>query len=133
MPTYLGWVVATMPTSPPSPASLEVIKNGLSAAVTSPFTGQQQINDWSAGFRELSVSYAAMSQANGQLWAAFFDSLNGVSGVFQFATGVAALFPNELTTDGTTPRYWRLKAPQVHWTIKQGLIYGVTFECREAI
>jgi len=74
-----------------------------------------------------------MSKANGQIWAAFFAACNGTDSVFKLPAGWCANYPVELTTDGTTPRYWRLRSNQVHWTIKIGKIYGITFELREAM
>ncbi|MGA2270329.1 MAG: hypothetical protein ABSH44_17795 [Bryobacteraceae bacterium] len=132
MSTYLGWTVVSMPTSPPAPASLEFAHNAIAGANTNPFTAQQQVYDWQANWKEASVSMASMTAAQGALWAAFIESCDGVANVFQFLSGVCALFPNELTTDGTTPRYWRLKVNKVQWTIKGGKIYGLTFEIREA-
>jgi hypothetical protein len=132
MSTYNGWTVVTMPTSPVAPASLEPAINAIGGSTTNPFTGQQQTYDFSASFMEISVSMPSMTKAQGQVWAAFFASCDGTQNVFTFPSNVVALFPAELTTDGTTARYWRLKANQVKWTIKTGQVYGITFECREA-
>ena len=132
MATYLGWTIVSLPTSPPCPASLEPAHNAIEGANSNPFNAQQQTYDWQNNWKELSVSMPAMNAAQGQAWASFFESCDGISNVFQFASGVCSLFPNELTTDGTTPRYWRLKKNSTQWMIKKGKIYGVTFECREA-
>jgi hypothetical protein len=132
MPTYNGWNVVTIPAVPAAPASLEVVKNALVAANTNPFTGQQQIQDWQAGFYELSVSMQPMSSSAGQAWVTFLTSLEGMAGVFQFPSAICAQFPKELTSDGTTPRYWRLKSNSAKWSIKRGSIYYFVFEIREA-
>jgi hypothetical protein len=138
MSTYLGWTVVIMPAlttlagTPVVPASMEFADNPTVAATTSEFTKQQQTNDFVATYLEGSVSYASMSKAQGQLWAAFIRSCHGTANVFTFPAGLCALFPVELTTDGTTLRYFRLKATPPHWTIKTGQIYSITFECREA-
>jgi hypothetical protein len=53
--------------------------------------------------------------------------------VFQFPSPVCAAFPELYMADGTTPRYWRMKQNQVKWSIKVASIYGISFECREAM
>lgn len=131
MPTYLGRNVVVMPSSPVAPASLEFAVNGVSADTVSTFSGQLQTFDWNAKWYEASVAFGAMASTDGQAWAAFFESCHGSAGTFIFPSALVALFPKELTTDGTTARYFVLKGQQVKWAIRTGKIYGVTFECRE--
>lgn len=133
MSTYLGWTIVTMPTSPPAPASFEFALNSLVGVNTNPFTAQQQVYDWQANFTEASASYAAMTKAQAAAWVAFLKLAKGPLCVFQFPAAVCAAFPESLTTDGSTPRYWRLKSTQAKWSIKLGPIYGLTFEVREAL
>jgi hypothetical protein len=132
MPTYLGWTVVTMP-STPWPKSLELRDKYIAAASTNPFTGQQQVHDWAARWKELSASYPSMTQSQAANWVTFLESCNGIMNVFQFPSAVCAAFPESLTSDGTTPRYWRLKSNESGWGIKVGSIYSFTFECREAL
>lgn len=131
MPTYLGWTVITMPTDP-WPASMEFATNSLVAANTNPFTGQQQIQDWNAAYMEASVSLPPLTQTQAASWVAFLKACKGVTNVFQFPAGLAAAFPESLTSDGTAQRYWRLKTNQARWSLRQAAIYGITFEIREA-
>lgn len=133
MPTYLGWNVVALPTTPPAPASIEFARNDIAGAITNPFTAQQQIYDWQAGWWEASVSYAEMTKANAQAWVTFLRDLKGMNGVFQFSATLCAQFTQELTTDGTTPRYFRLKQNQTKWHVRPGIFYAVTFEIREAL
>ena len=139
MSTYLGWNVVTLPALTTAvgtsvvPASIEPLVSQRVSASTNTFTDQQQTYNWGVGACELSVSMGAMTLAQGQAFAAFFKSCNGTSCVFQMWASLCAIFPAELTTDGSTPRYWRLKTNKPHWTIKEGKIYGVTFEVREAL
>jgi hypothetical protein len=124
-----------MPTAPIAPASLEFTENAVVGETTGTFTAQQQIYDWNANYMEASVSLPSMTQtqANGTAgWVAFFKACKGTACVFTFPPALCVSFPEELTTDGTTARYWRLKGSSVKWSIKAGKIYGVTFECREA-
>jgi hypothetical protein len=133
MSYYNGWLIVSMPTTPTAPASLEFQQNAITGASTNPFTGQQQIYNWSAGYKEGSVSMPPMDTSDGQNWTAFLESCNGMANVFTFPSGVCSAYPNELTTDGTTPRYFRLKSNSSKWQIKQGGIYSIVFEFREAI
>lgn len=134
MPTYNGWTVQTMPTSPAAPAGFEFRHNAIVGVTTNPFTGQQQINDWQASYMEASVSMPKMAAATAQAWVTFLKSLEGPACVFQFPGSVCSGFPLELTTDGSTPRYWRLKpGSPAHWQVGIGPVYSLTFEIREAI
>ena len=119
----------------PWPASLEVMTNHIAAANVNPFTGQQQIQDWQANYMEISVSLPAMSQAQAQNWIAFLKALNGPVNVFAFPSGTNSIGAkySESLMNGASARYWRLKSNQVKWTIRRGSVYGLTFECREAI
>jgi hypothetical protein len=137
MSTYNGWTVVTFPTSPAAPAGLEVQYNSIVATSTNPFTGQQTVQVWTngaspAGYYELSISMPSMSKTDGQTWATFLQSLDGPACVFQLPSGFASTFPVELETSGSS-RYWRLKGNSQKWSIKEGQIYGITFEVREAI
>lgn len=132
MATYNGWLIVTPP-STPWPASMEVAHIPIVAANTNPFTGQQQVQDWGATYREVSVSFPPMKQSDAQVWIDFLKSCGGISNVFKFTSAFAAAFPESLTTDGTSQPYWRLKANQSKWSVRRASIYGLTFEVREAI
>jgi hypothetical protein len=131
--TYLGWNVITMPTTPVAPKSFEFQPNPLVAVNTNPFTGQQQIQAWGAPFLKGSVSYAPMKFATAQPWVTFLNDLQGMTNVFQFPTSTTSLYPLELTSDGTTPQYFRLSTNDSKWSIQEGSIYSFTFEFRLAI
>src|SRR4051794_28311310 len=108
MPTYNGWTVVTMPTTP-WPAGVEFATNSIVATSTNPFNGQQQIQDFNAAYMEGSISLPPLTQAQAALWIAFLESCKGTACVFQFPSAFAAAFPETLTSDGTAQRYWRLK------------------------
>jgi hypothetical protein len=133
MSVHLGWTVINIPSVPSFPASIEFQNNPITAANTNPFTGQQQLQYWSAGFMAASVSIQPMTVTQAQPWITFLTQLKGMANVFQFGSEVSTAFPLELTTDGTTPRFWRLKANATKWSIQPGVLYTVTFEIREAI
>lgn len=132
MSTYNGWMIVTPPSSP-MPATMEAAYIQIAAANTNPFTGQQQVQSWGAQYQELSVSFAPMTQSSAQAWIAFLKSCSGIANVFQFPSSFAGAFPESLTTDGVDQPYWRLKENQSKWSVKRASIYGLTFECREAI
>lgn len=133
MSYYNGWLIQTMPSTPVAPASLEFQQNAIVAANTNLYSGQQQIITWSAGYKEGSVSLPLMTATVAQPWLTFLEACEGPSCVFTFPSGVCSQFPNELTTDGTTPRYFRLKSNTSKWSIKTGQLYSIVFEVREAI
>ena len=131
MSLYNGWTVVTMPDTP-APAAIEFARNDLVAANTNPFSGQQQVQDWQASYMEASVLMPPMPKAQAQTWIAFLVALHGMANVFTFPTALVASYPESLTTNGTTNRYWRLKSNQAKWSLKRASMYGITFEIREA-
>lgn len=139
MPTYNGWTVVTMPNlttdsgTPLVPSGMEFQTLAKVAVADSEFNFNQQVYDQNSNVLEGSVAYNAVKRADGQTFAAFLISCKGPACVFQFSTGMCTLFPVELTTDGTTPRYFRLKPGSMpHWSVKKGQVYSFTFEVREA-
>lgn len=127
MATYNGWEIIDIPLYPPAPASIDFNQVTFAAANVSPFTGQQQVQDWNATLMEVSVSMPPMTQANAVAWVAFLRALKGVVNVFQFTSAFMAAYP-ELGS-----RYWRLKSNTAGWTVANTRLYGVTFEIREAV
>lgn len=134
MPSYGGGgsdLSANVPASP-WPSSIEAADTYLAAANTNPFTAQQQIQDWQARYREISVSLPPMPQSTATAWVNFLVSLNGIVNVFSFPSAICSKFPETLM-NGSMARYWRLKGNQTKWSIKTASIYGLTFELREAL
>jgi hypothetical protein len=128
MPTYLGWNVVTIPTSPPAPASIEFTQIDNVAISVSPFTGQQQTQDWQATYMEASVSLPPLTYAQAQAWVTFLRNLKGVAGVFQFGSAFTAAYSADLGT-----RYWRLKSNARKWSVTNARLYGIQFDVREAL
>ena len=62
MPTYLGWTVQTVPSSPVAPASLEVQHIPIVATTTNPFTGQQIVYAWQNGAAAVPPTWSAFSR-----------------------------------------------------------------------
>jgi hypothetical protein len=82
-PTFNGWTIIPMPAAPPAPATMDFTALDTVAVSISPFTGQQQVQDWQASFLEASVSMPALTPAQGPAWIAFLMSLRGQANVFQ--------------------------------------------------
>jgi hypothetical protein len=128
------WTTQTLPSTPAAPTSMEFAQNAIVASSNNPFTSQQQMFDWGVTYKEVSISYGTMTSTTAQAWLTFIESLRGPKCVFCFGSTVCAMYPNELTTDGTAPRYFRLKTNSVKWAVAPGGVYtGFTFECREVI
>ena len=100
-----------------------------------PFNAAQQVYDWGVRYKQASISYAALTQAQGQAIVAFLNSLNGIVNAFTFPAGLVTKYPEILSTDGgTTPRQWKLKNNETKWSIEPGSVYrSITFEIREAL
>jgi hypothetical protein len=79
--TFNGWPVVALPASP-VPSSIEFTANDIVASNISPFTGQQQVLDWQAGWLEASVMMPPMPEAQAKAWTAFFLQVRGQACVF---------------------------------------------------
>lgn len=128
MPTYLGRTIVAIPAYPPAPASIEFTQVDAVAAVVSPFTFQQQVQQWAGSYRKCSVSMPAMTDANAQAWVAFLVALAGGANVFQFGSAFAAAYPLSIGT-----RYWCLVSNERKWSINSNRAYGMQFEIREVL
>jgi hypothetical protein len=89
MPTFNGWDIIPMPATPSAPATVEFTAMDTVAVSISPFTGQQQVQDWQASWLEASVSMPALRHAQAQEWIAFLMSLRGQAKVFQLGDPLA--------------------------------------------
>lgn len=134
MPTYKGWDIITIPSTPASPASIEFSANDIVALSKSPFNGQQQVQNWGTGPMEASVSLPPLTDAQAQDWIAFLFALQGMANVFQFTSAFAAAYPASVKTGSPlAQRYWRLKSNQRKWSVSEARVYGIQFEIIEAI
>jgi hypothetical protein len=131
MSTYNGWTIVTMPTAP-SVKLVEFTTNQIVSTFESPFTGQQQIQDWNAGFMEASLQLPPLTPAQSSSWLTFLVSCKGAACVFQLPSLLTALYPPGV---GLVPGgYWRLKNNANKWSVSEaGLLYGLSFDIREAI
>jgi len=128
-----GGSLIAIPSVPSSPASIEFAKIRLAATNTNPFTAQQQHQDWGNEYMEASVLLPPLLKSQATAWVNFLIALKGPINVFQFTAAFAAAYAESLTSDGTTQRYWRLKSNEMRWSIHKASLYGITFECREAL
>jgi hypothetical protein len=86
-----GLDLIAVPASPSAPASMEFTLQDTVATSVSPFTGQQQIQDWQASFLEASVSMPPLTQPQAQNWIAFLMALRGQAKVFQLGDPLAVV------------------------------------------
>ena len=127
MSTFNGRTIVTMP-STPAPKSIESTKRSIVATSMNPFTGQQQIQDWQAGYTMLSVSMPTMDLATGTSWINFLLSCQGQSYVFAIAnTTFASLVPASSTG------YWSMNTNDLKWSVNEGQVVGMQFEIREVL
>jgi hypothetical protein len=89
MLTFNGWNIVPTPTAPSAPASMEFMAEDTVAVSISPFTGQQQVQDWQASFLEASVSLPPLTHIQAQAWIAFLLSLHGQANTFQLGDPLA--------------------------------------------
>jgi hypothetical protein len=128
MPTYNGWSIVTMPTTP-SASSVEFTSQNVVAVSTNPFTGQQQTMDWGASWLEASLTFPPMTETQATNWITFLMNCRGQANVFQLPTFLAAFIPSGAVPGG----YWRMKSNRLKWSVSQAVLFGLQFEIREAI
>jgi hypothetical protein len=136
-----GWPLVAMP-STPGPRQVEWNATDVVAAVTNPFTGKQQTQNWQAGWLEATVTLPPMKRVLAAAWIAFLLQAQGQNAVFYFAgdslnnapQGTAegdgqinGIFqqPYLLTTNNWTPSQSGLLLPgdwlQVNWRMYMNL------------
>lgn len=71
-----------LPASPPGLASVEMIAESLAGISASPFTAQQQIQEWPGQFWRAKCALPPMARANAERWLSFLLSLRGITGTF---------------------------------------------------
>lgn len=89
MATFNGWSIVSLPSSPAAPATIDYTANDVVAVSVSPFTGQQQIQNWQSSWLEASVSMPPLTHSQAQAWIAFLMALQGQANVFQLGDPVA--------------------------------------------
>jgi hypothetical protein len=89
VPTFNGWNIISLPTIPAAPATIDFTATDIVAMSISPFTGQQQVQDWQQGWLEASVSYPPLTHVQAQAWIAFLMGLRGQANVFQLGDPLA--------------------------------------------
>jgi len=67
MATFNGYLIVPMPSSP-APRSIEWNATDAVAALVSPFSGQQQIQNWQAGWLSASVTMPPMKDSHARAW-----------------------------------------------------------------
>jgi hypothetical protein len=124
-----AWTVTTMPATP-GLASLEVTPQFPVSVSISPFTGQQQVQDWGGGWLTAKATLPPMDAVTAAPWITFFMSLRGPAYVFAFTvdTTITEALPASASGQG----YWRLKAGSLQWQVSKDKIYYCSFECLEA-
>jgi hypothetical protein len=129
MPTYNGWTIVTMP-STPSAKNVEFSDQSVVTASQSPFTGQQQIYDWQA-----SMAGSVDHDADDALWPLRSPGSTSCARV-RVKRASSSCRPSSLpyVPTGAVPAlYWRLKNNTAKWSVSPGNIVGMQFEIREAI
>jgi hypothetical protein len=127
MPLFNGWNIITMPTTPPAPASVEFSVNDAVAMSMSPFTGEQQTQNWGPLPMEATLALPPLTQAQSEAWITFLRAMNGVANVTQFGAAFAAQYASSIGN-----RYWRLKKNLRKWSISEARVFGIQLEFIEA-
>jgi hypothetical protein len=91
MATVFGWELIVMPSTPAAPASIDWTATDTVAVSRSPFTGQQQTQNWRGSWLEGSVKMPPMKHGvTANAWIAFLLGLQGMAGVFQIGDPLAS-------------------------------------------
>lgn len=125
MSTFNGWTIIAMPSFPAAEA-IQFNKRNAVAVFQSPFTGQQQTQDWGGEWVEMSFSLPPMKDAEAAAWLAFFLSLKGQTNVFAVDASWAGFLPAGVSG------YWRLKSNDTKWSIDVAKFFGFQVDCIEA-
>ena len=101
MGSFNGWPIVSFPYDPPAPRSVEWELGDTVGSARSPFSLQQQIQNWGASILKASVSYPVMTPLQARAWMAFLASTQGIANVFLFGDPKNTAPQNPLATGGT--------------------------------
>ncbi|MGH9552308.1 MAG: hypothetical protein ACRD3W_23175, partial [Terriglobales bacterium] len=111
---------------PSSPAGFSTFTQGATNVVgisSSPFTGQQQAQEWSAELWDFSVGLPPMKRADAEAWVSFLVALRGMSGTFLIGDPYGAA-PRGVATG--TPKVSGSNAAGSKTFATKGWTHGVT-------
>jgi hypothetical protein len=97
-----------MPASP-GPTEIQWMASDTVAAVSNPFTGQQQIQNWKASWLSATVTMPPMLRSQANAWIAFILAAQGQNAVFYFGDPL-----------GATPQGSALGTPTTSGSTQQG-------------
>ena len=128
MSQWNGRNIVAMPLAPAA-SSVEWTVNSIVAVNTSPFTGEQQVQSWTAQYLTCSISIPPMIYSDGQNWISFITACDGMANVFTLPVWFQAMVPAGLGVSG----YWSMNVNSQKVSINEGEIVGLTFIIREAL
>jgi hypothetical protein len=82
-----GWPLLSVPLVP-GQRQVDWSMVNVAGAVTNPFTGKQQVQNWQAGWWEAVVTMPPMQRTEAASWYAFMAQCSGTSAVFLFGDGL---------------------------------------------
>ena len=85
---FNNWGITQAP-SAPAAKSIDWKATEVVAASTSPFSGQQQIQDWGTAWLEATVTMPPLTHKQAQAWIAFLLQLGGLRNCFQLGDPLA--------------------------------------------
>lgn len=96
-----SFTIIPLPAYPPSPKSIEWQLDEVVGATRSPFSQQQQTNDWGQSVLRASVSYPFMPASVVAPWRAALMALRGILNAFQIGDPLSTRPQNVGATAGT--------------------------------
>ena len=87
--TFNGANIIALPAKPGF-KDLKITQGNTVAVSTNPWTKQQQVYDWMAGWWEVEVTLPPLTEAQARAWFGFFSELRGQTNVFLIGDPVCA-------------------------------------------
>lgn len=125
----IGAAPGSMPSSP-LPKAIDFNRIALVGNTDSPFNGMVQTKSWGVRLWEATITMPPMGADTWADWQTFFVACKGPLLSFVFPDALCSMYPTVFTTDGTTPRQFRLNAAP-KWSVEPGQIFSVSFDVRE--
>jgi hypothetical protein len=132
--------VISIPSYPPAPDSLEISIVNPTAMTRSPFSGAQQIFNWAvvAGgqsfWLEATITLPILIDSDAENWFAFLTLLKGPTNTFQFTSAFVSAYPWLLQGGSPiTSLFWRLKSGTMKMSLSHQRVFGLNFDCLQAL
>jgi len=93
-----------------------------------PYSQQRLVQDFGGKARVVEIQVPPLSESDADDWTEFFEDLDGCNNTFNL--DLTDIFPH---STGATSVPFRLKEPNIRWSVNTAKVFGFSFEAVEVV